>query len=269
MRLTLIAILIVLALLPVAIVQYVFAQGSLQNVEIRVDENGVATVAIVTSISAGVTTIELPVDPIAVTIDVNSSVSGVEWVLEDGHLYIASPSRSTVRLTYIANVSIENSVITLNVRTNSSVRLVLAPTILLLTLPENVTSITTLPGGELEIIFTGPATISYTIAPLTTPITAPITATTPSATTSPSPTTALSTPITTTFTPTTRPTTPSSTTTSMVTTPTTPPASTPITQTSSPSTTATQTQSISLSTIAVIVIIVVIAIIIALIIRRR
>jgi len=76
-------------------------------------------------------------------------------VLENEHLYIASPSQATVRLTYIANASIENSVITLNVRTNSSVRLVLAPTILLLTLPENVTSITTLPGGELEIISQG------------------------------------------------------------------------------------------------------------------
>ena len=53
MRLTPMIILVVLALLPIAIVQYVFAQGSLQNVEIRVDENGVATVTIVTSISAG------------------------------------------------------------------------------------------------------------------------------------------------------------------------------------------------------------------------
>jgi hypothetical protein len=56
-------------------------KGSLQNVEIRVDENGVATVTIVTSISAGVTTIELPVDPIAVTIDVNSSVSELSGCL--------------------------------------------------------------------------------------------------------------------------------------------------------------------------------------------
>lgn len=53
MRLTPMIILVVLALLPIAMAQHVFAQGSLQNVEIRVDENGVATVTIVTSISAG------------------------------------------------------------------------------------------------------------------------------------------------------------------------------------------------------------------------
>jgi hypothetical protein len=52
MRLTPMIILVVLAL-PIAMAQHVFAQGSLQNVEIRVDENGVATVTIVTSISAG------------------------------------------------------------------------------------------------------------------------------------------------------------------------------------------------------------------------
>jgi len=245
MRLALIPMIVLLALLPIAVVHYVLAQEPIQSVEIRVGGDGVATVTLVASVDAGVTAIELPVDPIAVTIDVNSSVSGVEWMLEDGYLYIASPSQGTVRVTYIANASIENGAIMLNVKTNSSARLVLAPTIVLLTLPENVVSITTLPGGELEIVFTGPATISYTIAQ-------PITAiTTPATTTSPTPTTAS----------------PAPTPTTMIT-PTTP--STPITQTPSPSSTTTQILPVSLSTIiAVAVIVIVIAIIIALIIRRR
>jgi len=262
MRLALIPIIVLLALLPITVVHHVLAQGPIQSVEIRVGGDGVATVTLVASVDAGVTTIELPVDPIAVTIDVNSSVSSVEWMLENGYLYIASPSQDTVRVTYIANASIENGAIMLNVKTNSSVRLILAPTIVLLTLPENVVSVTTLPGGELEIVFTGPATISYTITQPTTAITTPATTTTTTTTpttitsqtiTAPAPTTAITLP----------------TTTTMIT-PTTP--STTITQTSSssPSPTTTQTPSIPLSTIiAVAVIVIVIAIIIALIIRRR
>jgi len=286
MRLALIPIIVLLALLPIAVAHYVLAQGPIQSVEIRVGGDGVATVTLIASVDAGVTTIELPVDPIAVTIDVNSSVSGVEWVLEDGYLYIASPSQGTVRVTYIANASIENGSIMLNVKTNSSVRLILAPTIVLLTLPENIVSIKTLPGGELEIVFTGPATISYTITQPTTTITTPATTTSPtpttasptSTTTTPPPTTPTSTPsptttiTSTTYAQTTSPTatTPTITTTPSTTMTTSTTTSTPIAQTSSPSPTTTQMQPISLSTIiAVAVIVIVIAIIIALIIRRR
>jgi hypothetical protein len=239
MRLALIPIIVLLALLPIAVTHYVLARDLSRVVEIRVGGDGVATVTLVASVDAGVTAIELPVDPIAVTIDVNSSASSIEWMLEDGYLYIASPSQGTVRVTYIANASIENGVIMLSVRTNTSVRLVLAPTIVLLTLPENIASIKTLPGGELEIVFTEPTTISYTIAqPITT-------ITTPTTTTSPSPT----------YTQTTSPAT------------TTP--STPIAQTTSSSPITTQMLPIPLSTIiAVAVIVIVLAIIIVLIIRR-
>jgi hypothetical protein len=295
MRLALIPIMALLALLPIAVTHYVLAQGPIQSVEIRVSEDGVATVTLVASVDAGVTAIELPVDPIAVTIDVNSSVSGVEWMLEDGYLYIASPSQSTVKVTYIANASVENGVITLSVRTNATVRLVLAPTILLLTLPENVVSTTTLPGGELEIIFRGPATISYTIAQPITTTTIPTTITKLSTTTSPSLTTASSmlattttatssltsftmstpSPVTTPTTQTTLPTAPTTTTqqtatpTIAITSPTTFTQTTPITQVTSPSTTTTQASLISLSTIVAIAIIIAIIAIIALVIRRR
>jgi hypothetical protein len=257
MRLALISIIVLLALLPIAVTHYVLARD-LSSVEIRVGGDGVATVTLVASVDAGVTAIELPVDPIAVTIDVNSSASSIEWMLEDGYLYIASPSQGTVRVTYIANASIENGVIMLNVRTNTSVRLVLAPTIVLLTLPENIASIKTLPGGELEIVFTEPTTISYTIAqPITT-------ITTPTTTTSPSPTTTTTRP---TYTQTTSPATTTSTTATTLPTTTTP--STPIAQTTSSSPITTQMLPIPLSTIiAVAVIVIVLAIIIVLIIRR-
>jgi len=183
----------------------IYTQRVSQPIDAEIDENGIAMVKIVVEVDEGVSGVVLPIEPIPLTIEITPSVPGVEWLYENNTLYIVSPKKTTFTVTYIANTTIENGVISIKVETNNTVKLVLAPNILLLTLPENIINISTLPGNKLEIIFTGPTTISYTITQITTPTTTtppqtttPITTTT---TTLPSPTTIL-TPRTTTTSPT-------------------------------------------------------------------
>jgi hypothetical protein len=187
--------------LSVAALLFAHAQAALQS--IVVDESGVATVTITATVDAGVTEVVLPVSPIATSIDVSSSVSGVEWIYENNTLYIASPERTSVVVKYIANASIKDGAIAIDVKTNSSVKLEVAPTILLLTLPERIINMSTLPGGWLEIVFIGPATITYTVIQPTKTTTTPITL--PTTPPSPTPTTPPTTPYTTPTTPTTTP----------------------------------------------------------------
>jgi len=195
------AIVLVLLTLSVAALLFAHAQAALQN--IVVDESGVATVTITATVDAGVTEVVLPVSPIATSIDVSSSVSGVEWIYENNTLYIASPERTSVVVKYIANASIKDGTIAIDVKTNSSVKLEVAPTILLLTLPERIINMSTLPGGWLEIVFIGPATITYTVIQPTKTTTTPITS--PTTPPSPTPTIPPTTPYTTPTTPTTTP----------------------------------------------------------------
>jgi hypothetical protein len=172
----------------------IYTQRVSQPIDAEIDENGIAMVKIVVEVDEGVSGVVLPIEPIPLTIEITPSVPGVEWLYENNTLYIVSPKKTTFTVTYIANTTIENGVISIKVETNNTVKLVLAPNILLLTLPENIINISTLPGNKLEIIFTGPTIISYTITQITptaTPTTTPIS----TLITSPTPTPKSTTPI--------------------------------------------------------------------------
>jgi len=161
--------------------QHVYAQLS-----IVIDEDGVARVSLAMDVSEGVTNISLPVPPIAPTIEVSSNTS-IEWLCENSILHIVSLGPAKLNITYIANATLEDGVITLSIATNNTIELLAHPMVVLLTLSQNIINATILSGGWLLLIFTGPATISYTLA-------APQTTTPPTLTPTPTPTTATPTP---------------------------------------------------------------------------
>lgn len=142
--------------------QHVYAQLS-----IVIDEDGVARVSLAMDVGEGVTNISLPVPPIAPTLEVSSNTS-IEWLCENSALHIASLGPAKLNITYIANATLEDGVITLSIATNNTIELLAHPIVVLLTLPQNIINATTLSGNWLLLIFTGPATISYTLATLQT-----------------------------------------------------------------------------------------------------
>jgi hypothetical protein len=142
--------------------QHVYAQ-----LPIVIDEDGVARVSLAMDVGEGVTNISLPVSPIAPTLEVSSNTS-IEWLCENSTLHIASLGPAKLNITYIANATLEDGVITLSIATNNTIELLAHPIVVLLTLPQNIINATTLSGNWLLLIFTGPATISYTLATLQT-----------------------------------------------------------------------------------------------------
>jgi len=144
----------------------VFCIASPNTIYIAIDEEGVAFVSIEAVASSGLYSIELPVEPVVSSIDIESNTS-IEWVYQDNTLYIFSPTTALLNISYIANTSIENSVISFEIKTSNTARISLHPSIILLTLPENITRFEVLENKWILIEFTTPTKIAYTIATLT------------------------------------------------------------------------------------------------------
>ena len=147
--------------------------GSPTIIYIAINEDGIAFVSIEAVAPSGIYSIELPIEPIASSIDIESNAS-IEWIYQDNTLYIFSPTTTLLNISYIANTSIENSVISFEIKTSNIVKIALHPSIILLTLPENITRFEILENNWILIEFTTPSKIVYTIAiPMPTPTPSP------------------------------------------------------------------------------------------------
>lgn len=169
------AILISVFLFTIAIHTTICVQAE-SEVTIYIDGSGVATVTLFIEATQGMNTVNLPVEPLEPTIEVVCNDLEVPWLLTDVvelHFYVESACGVVV--SYVANISIEGGVFTVDVANVASAKLVLDSNIVLLTLPQNITDIHKEDSG-LAITFAGPAEISYTVLqsisqPSTTPAT--------------------------------------------------------------------------------------------------
>jgi len=178
--------LISISIFTILILNTIAGQAENPNITIKINGDGVATVYITTQISIGVTGVDLPVKPIESSIEVTASTA-TEWVLMGDTLYIASSANTTATISYIANVTIVNGVLQLNITKPVVVRLVISPNIILLSIP-NETLFYESTANETVIVFKGPATIQYTIAvPTTQTTTTAITTIPPTPTPTPTP----------------------------------------------------------------------------------
>lgn len=221
-------------------------QASVTQVEIVIGSDGVAIVNMNVSLEEGLNAVKLPVEPIVGTIEVIMNNRTLIPIYENKTLYIFAPIAGSAYITYVANMTIADSILRLSIKENVLVKLVLNPNVIPLTLPLNIVN-TYYYNENLVIEFYGPQDIEYVVreTPLsliTTPVptnttVTPSPTTTPTTTTitSPSPTTSpmTSPPLTTpSYTPTLTTSLPTYTTTSM---------QTPATATSTPSPSPTQT----------------------------
>gem|GEM_PF-3980490 len=160
----------------------VFCIASPNTIYIAINEDGVAFVSIEAVAPSGFYSIELPIEPISSSIDVESNAS-IEWLYQDNTLYVFSPTTTLLNISYIANTSIENSVISFEIKTSNIVKMALHPLIILLTMPENITRFEVLENKWILIEFTTPTKIAYTIAtPTLSPAPSPLPTPTPTPT---------------------------------------------------------------------------------------
>ncbi|MEM4003392.1 MAG: hypothetical protein QW836_07360 [Ignisphaera sp.] len=150
-------------ILSTAVIYAIVCVQAESEVTIYVDGSGVATVTLFIEATPGMNTINLPIEPLEPTVEVVCNNFEVPLLLTDViqlHLYVGNACSAVV--SYVANISIEEGVLTINVANAISTRLVLNSNIVLLTLSQNIADIYKEDGG-LIITFAGPAEISYTV----------------------------------------------------------------------------------------------------------
>ncbi|MEM0027320.1 MAG: winged helix-turn-helix transcriptional regulator [Ignisphaera sp.] len=148
---------------------------------IYIDSNGIAHVRIEMSLSIGVNTVVLPVAPVIETITVVLGGQELPFLYDDksNTLYIVSTVNASCVVDYVANVSIKDNVFSLSLSREYVYRLYLAPNIILLTVPNNISYYGYVNNSILYIEFSDEPTINYIVKEptqsqqFTTPATAP------------------------------------------------------------------------------------------------
>lgn len=166
------------ALISIAILLIVTIPSSMHaetppDITIYIDGNGIAIVTITTGAIEGISSIPLPIKPLEPAIEVRCNNYEIPWLLTDTlqlHLYTENMCSAVVN--YIANASIQGDVLAIDITGDIPVKLILDPNIVLLTVPQNITSVA-YENGLLTIVFTGPTTIVYTMLTETPPTAQP------------------------------------------------------------------------------------------------
>jgi len=140
---------------------------------IEIDPSGFPHVTVVVNVSEGVNEVQLPVAPLVVTLTV--VVDGTEAASifdpETRRLIFVAEKSGVAVVSYVADVSISNeSVVSFDVETNASVKLVIPPGVFLLTPPSDVESMHAR-NGSITIVFRGPQRIEYIVVSLPPQIT--------------------------------------------------------------------------------------------------
>lgn len=130
---------------------------------IVIDPNGVINVTVTLLLDKGLNKVMLPVDPIPMTIIALRDEEDIPIIYDEGYLYLYLDRVANVSINYIANVTIENNVFILNIKSPDIIELRISKEIVLLSWPdENIIDIG-YTQGMLTLWIRGPAKISYVV----------------------------------------------------------------------------------------------------------
>jgi len=128
---------------------------------IVINSNGVVNVTITLILSEGLNKVVLPVDPIPMTIIAIRDGEDIPVIYDEGYLYLYLDKLANISISYIANITIENNVFILNIKTPDIVELRISKEVILLSWPdENIVDIGYIQ-GMLTLWIRGPVKISY------------------------------------------------------------------------------------------------------------
>ncbi|MCX8167921.1 MAG: winged helix-turn-helix transcriptional regulator [Ignisphaera sp.] len=139
-----------------------YAQDS---VMITINEHGVVSVEIHAHLNDGLQIVEAPVEPIPETIVAVADGEPIPVMYENRTLYLIVQESSSVNISYIANVSIVDSIFYLLIETNITTTLrIPVPNVVLLTVPREIVSYER-EGNTLTLTIRGPQELRYTLRP--------------------------------------------------------------------------------------------------------
>jgi len=130
---------------------------------LSIDSNGVVEAYLKISASEGLNEVKLPIEPIPETIEISmdNNITLIP-LYEDGSLYFFAPESGVAEITYLVNITAEGSIFRFRIEDGGLIRLLLAPQVVLLTVPKTIEN-ATYSDGNLLISFYGPEEIEYTI----------------------------------------------------------------------------------------------------------
>ena len=144
-----------------------FTAASASNVEglyrVEITTDGLVIVSFNVSVSPGLNPVPLPVEPVEATIETVVNGVSVPPLYVNGTLYIASESVGSAFVTYTGKISVTGGVVSFNVSGSGAVELVVPPNVILLSLPQSISSYEVLGNGTLVIVFKGPAVVEFTL----------------------------------------------------------------------------------------------------------
>jgi len=141
--------------------------SDVSNIDVFINSYGVTSVVLYIDLDMGLNNITLPIAPIEESISISCDGHEPPFVYENGVLYIVSDRSCNAMVSYIANISYNNNIFTLDITTPYRVVLTISRNILLISMPNNIVSIEDKRDNNTIITFLGPSTIIYTILPTT------------------------------------------------------------------------------------------------------
>lgn len=145
------------------------SEDDLANINIFINDYGIANIIIYANISIGLSNITLPIAPLEASISVTCGGSELPFIYEEHILYISSGQLCRASIGYIADLPYSNGVFNLSISLPSKITLIISNHVLLLTIPNNIVSVSK-KGNSTILEFFGPTTILYTITLQTTTI---------------------------------------------------------------------------------------------------
>lgn len=137
---------------------------SVDSIVITIRNDGVVVVEINGTAFIGLNEYKAPAEPILLSLEASINGTQVVAIYVNRTIFVPSTTNGTVYIRYLVNVTTHGNTLSFYVYdVGKNVRLVVEPSVVLLSMPSNIVSMKT-SDGLLEIVFRGPTVIKYVIA---------------------------------------------------------------------------------------------------------
>lgn len=138
--------------------------GSVEGTyRVEITGDGPVLVSFNVTVGPGLNPVPLPVEPVEATIETMVNGVSVPPLYVNGTLYIASETEGSAFVTYTGKISVTGGVVSFNVSSGVPVELIVPPNVILLSMPQSISSYEVLGNGTLIIVFQGPALVEFTL----------------------------------------------------------------------------------------------------------
>lgn len=129
---------------------------------VTIDANGVVYGTVSGEVLGSLNEIRLPTYPVPASVEVYVNDTMIPAIVVNNTVYVPAHGKSSFTIKYISNTTVSNGVFKVDIVGKDTITLVIAPNVVLLSMPEKILNTYYL-NNNLAFVFKGPVTIEYTI----------------------------------------------------------------------------------------------------------